>query len=119
VQTEECFTCRHRNSNEHDFFTFQAALGDVAVEKSGMSSEHRGNLDTELVYTATKVVVSEIQKSDRSVTVQGINDITSALVGYLALCHVHFFQVLLLVKPKPYLSTGIQTHSVSCHVKFD
>lgn len=84
-----------------------------------MSRQHRGNLNAKLVDAAAKVVVSEIQVSDRSVTVQGINDVTSALVGNPAACEVHFFQGILLEKPQPETATGIQTESVSCQIKFD
>lgn len=91
VKTQESFTRGHRDHNEHDFFSFQTTLGYVTVEYGGVSGEHCSNLNAEFVDAAAKIIVREVQVSNGHITVQGVHDVTSALVWNLAAREVHVF----------------------------
>lgn len=57
VKTQESFTGGHGDNNEHDLFTLQAALCDVAMEQGGVSGQHGSNLNAELVDATAKIIV--------------------------------------------------------------
>ena len=84
----ESFRCGKCQRYKHDLLTFQIAVRYIKVHDGRMTRDCRSNFDCEFIIRSLQIVVTEVEHTDTSISVQCINDVTTSLVRDLAVRHI-------------------------------